>query len=76
MPSWVRVSMPGVGKWTQSATAPVPEGAKVLDEPATDGSGTPLTDESDPPTVRAEIVTGAAWPQPKPAKSASKTKEA
>lgn len=75
MPKFVRVSMPGVGEWSQSATAPLPDGAKVIDKPATDGSGGPLPDEPDPPTVTSEIVTGAAWGEP-PAKSTKTPKGA
>lgn len=44
---WVRVSLAGVGEWTQSATAPLPDGAKKLDKPAADASGRPLSDEPD-----------------------------
>lgn len=74
---WVRVSMPGVGKWSQAATAPLPDGAKLINEDAADGSGRQLPDEPDPPTVASEIRTGAAWGvEPKPVKSTSKTKEA
>lgn len=47
MGKWVRVSLPGVGKWTQSATAPLPKGAQVVDEPAEDGAHRPLPDEPD-----------------------------
>jgi hypothetical protein len=74
---WVRVSMPGVGKWSQAATAPLPEGAKIVNEDAADGSGGPLPDEPDPPTDFSAIRTGAAWGvEPKSAKTTSKTKEA
>lgn len=74
---WVRVSMPGVGKWSQAATAPLPDGAKVINEPAADGSGGPLADEPDPPTDYAAIRTGAAWGvEPKKAASSKSSKEA
>jgi hypothetical protein len=74
---WVRVSMPGVGKWTQAATAPLPEGAKIVNEDAADGSGGPLPDEPYPPTVVADIRTGAAWgAEPKKAAASKTSKEA
>lgn len=73
---WVRVSLPGVGEWSQAATAPLPEGAKVINKPAADESGGPLPDEPDPPTDFAAIRTGAPWGvEPKPA-AKSKSKEA
>jgi hypothetical protein len=63
MPQWVRVQAKGVGKWTQSAAAPLPEGAEIIDEPATDGAGHPLVGEPDPPTDEAALphVTFAAY---------------
>jgi hypothetical protein len=76
---WVRVSLAGVGKWSQAATAPLPEGAKIVHEDAADGSGGPLPDEPDPPTDFTAIRTGAAWGvEPKPASkpAAHKSKEA
>jgi hypothetical protein len=76
MPQWVRVHAKGVGKWTAPSTAPLGEGAEVIDEPATDDGGNPLPDEPDPPTVRADIVTDAPWgveptPSPKSRRPAS-----
>lgn len=57
MTQWVRVHLPGVGKWTQNAEVALQEGAKVIDEPAVDASGHPLVDEPDEPGKKSSPKT-------------------